>query len=93
MSRRFITIGHYIFNIQKINDVWYKKRLFCIFDKNLPYKLTIEYYEPHTIWEYNVVLKMPLPVDYSYVYHNFRIDTDEKCKKIINEINKKKSCI
>ena len=33
-------------DVYKIKDIYYKKRLFCIFNKNHPYKLTIEYDEP-----------------------------------------------
>lgn len=33
-------------DICKIKDIYYEKRLFCIFNKNHPYTLTIEYCEP-----------------------------------------------
>jgi len=86
--RRLIKIGYSTFKIHKINNVWYKKRLFCIFDKDLPYKLTIEYYKPYIAFRYNVVFKMPLLVTEDYEYYSFKIDTEETCKKIINKIKK-----
>ena len=33
-------------DIYKIKNIYYEKRLFCIFNKNHPYNLIIEYHEP-----------------------------------------------
>lgn len=34
-------------NVYKIKEIFYKKRLFCIFNKNYRYTLTIKYSEPN----------------------------------------------
>ena len=33
-------------DVYKIKDIYYNKRLFCIFDRNYPYTLIIKYNEP-----------------------------------------------
>ena len=35
-----------IIDVYKIKNIYYEKRLFCIFNKNHPYNLIIEYHEP-----------------------------------------------
>jgi hypothetical protein len=35
-----------IIDISRINKIFYEKRLFCIFDRDYPYTLTIQYNQP-----------------------------------------------
>ena len=39
-------LGILTVDVYKIKDIYYKKRLFCIFNKDHPYNLTIDYHEP-----------------------------------------------
>ena len=105
MTHKFIShtiLGNrfFVYRIQKIN---YYKRLFCIFDKDVPYELFIEYRELNS----NTVVKPFIGINtfgssFGFQYqqkidftknYTFRLFSKDECEQHIKEINEKKKFI
>ena len=84
-----------VIDVAKIKSIDFRKRVFCIFDKDLPYTLDIKYYEPkqHTSIAptftgrgvgFTVVTE-------TKVYQNItkRYSTQEECMKEVHDIHEK----
>jgi len=78
-------IGGNIFSINRIMRFTYHKRLFMIFDRTLPYELTINYYQPKASTNF-IFVKTIKPI----TQYNFRFKNKNECLKCINDINRKK---
>lgn len=87
------------FFVYKINNVNFSERLFCIFDKDKPYELSVEYKELSTSLEAAPIIggkgggfQLQQKID-TEKYYSFRLSTKEECQKHINEIEKKRELI
>jgi hypothetical protein len=85
------------FFVHKIHEVTYRKRLFCIFDTDLPFELSIRYKKLSKSLKIAPIIggngfllheKTDLEKEY-----NFRFETEKECKHNIDEIKKKKDLI
>lgn len=59
-------IANKIYNLKYLISVTKYQRAFCIFDKNLPWKLNVEYFSPHEENDY-----YPVYNGKSFTYVNF----------------------
>ena len=83
-------IGNKKYNIQDVNYIFYRKRLFCIFESNLPYEIGVEYNDPHIVKDYTFTMDekfVQTSIDY------IRIESEKECKYHIKEINMKKKLL
>ena len=86
--------GEYIYkmDVYKILNVKYKKRLFCIFDRDYPYDLEIEYNEPikcdtiETTYTNKGFIYVPMSKVHLTQFINNRYKTEIDVKNEINEI-------
>lgn len=97
MSHKLIhhIIGTKRFFVYKINEVYFQKRLFCIFDKNKPFELTIVYKEMNKSTEMGPVVVGGKLGFFLYDSVNFETEyvfrlTEDECKENIDEIKKKR---
>ena len=88
-------------DIRKITNIYYNKRLFCIFDPEYEYTLRINYYNPrieyiinniviYSIYNYTPFINIPY-ISEQYVeesYMTLRYKTECEVKKEIEKIKK-----
>lgn len=82
-------------DISKIKNIYYHKRLFMIFQRNLPYTLTVEYEDPHIVYDIAHVFGKHVSVamystDKSDKIITYRLSTEKECVDEINNIENKK---
>ena len=88
--------GFYInpIDIRKIKNIYYNKRLFCIFDPEYEYTLSIHYYNPRSEYTPNIMFingRSNIVLSEKYVeesYMTLRYKTECEVKKEIEEIEK-----
>jgi hypothetical protein len=86
------------FFVYKINDISFHERLFCIFDTEKPYRLSLMYRELSKSTGFTPVIGVHgknvihEKTEFEKVY-NFRMSTAEECKYHINEVQEKKKLI
>ena len=84
------------FFVYKINDISFRRRLFCIFDKKQPFELSIDYRELTKSLEVTPINGKRAGVLFQeriYKRYSFRFETEEECKFNLDEIKKKKELI
>jgi len=105
----FKLISHVIrgqrFFVYKINEVYYRHRLFCVLDKEYPFELIVKYKELSKSTEIAPFLGGLSPLQIGHVGFQFQEKTDlhkdyffryattEECKFQINEVKKKKDIV
>lgn len=77
----------YTINVSKIQNITYRKRLFCIFDYEHKYELTIKYHEPKT--KYILLYGITYNYKSEYEYIVARYENIESINKELNAINTK----
>jgi hypothetical protein len=86
------------FFVYKINEISFRKRLFCILDPELPFVLNLKYKELNNSLEFSPIIggngtfQLREKTNVEKVY-NFRFKTMEECQHNIDEIQKKKFLI
>lgn len=102
----FQTIKHqsnkYILDVGRIISVDCRQRLFCIFDRNLPYQLDITYYKPSVSTSLGInpiiggnggIMLANETVHKQNENLNYRYKTEREVELICNEINEKKKLL
>ncbi len=86
------------FFVYKIIDVSFEKRSFMFSNKNLPYKLNLNYKEFNSDIKFNPIVGVAPgflshnELSFSKLY-NFYLETSDECQYHIDEINKRKKMI
>ncbi len=98
----FKLVNHIIrgqrFFVYKINEISYRERVFCIFDKELPFELSLRYKELSKSMEVAPIIgakggfQLQEKTNLEKTY-NFRFESSEECQHNIDEVNKKKELI
>lgn len=89
------TVGNIRFDVGTITRVEMRKRLFCIFDRDRPYVLTVTTFEPHQSTDVQPAfvdgkIGFTLQNTYEpYKRRHFRVISREACQEYVWEIEEK----
>jgi hypothetical protein len=86
-------LGNITLDVGAITNVAYRKRLFCLLDRDYPYEFQVEYFNPSqtTEFAYNPHTKVWYPYVITELYdtHAVRLPSEDVCKVNVQEIEKK----